>query len=255
MNAQECRDLVSTYVDWLRQKITVEQVGEVCEITTPFLDRHNDQIQLYIRKSDGALVLSDDGYTVRDLELSGFELNSQRRRQLTGSILNGFGVQLRGDELVVEARPESFPQKKHNLVQAMLAVNDLYVTAAPVVASLFREDVERFLRAHEVRFTPSVKFTGRSGFDHFFDFVIPESRQRPERVLRAINHPNRTSISSLIFAWDDTRGVRASNATAYAIMNDTDKEINVDLTDALKHYDIRAVEWSQRERHIEELAV
>lgn len=255
MTAQECRDLVDNYVNWLRQKITVEQIGDVFEITTPFLDRHNDQMQLYIRKSNGTFVLSDDGYTLRDLELSGFELNSPKRRQLTQSILNGFGVQLKGEELIVDARPGNFPQKKHNLVQAMLAVNDMYVTAEPMVFSLFREDVERFLRTHEIRFTPAVKFTGRSGFDHFFDFVIPESMRRPERVLRAINHANRTSITSLIFAWDDTRGVRAPNSTAYAVMNDTDKEINVDLAEALKQYDITPIEWSKRERHVEELAI
>ncbi len=255
MTTQEARELVSNYVTWLREKITVEQVGDVFEITTPFLDRHNDQMQLYIRKANGALVLSDDGYTLRDLQLSGFELNSPKRRQLTQTILNGFGVQLKGDELLVDAKAGNFPQKKHNLVQAMLAVNDLYVTAEPTVLSLFREDVERFLRTHEVRFTPAVKFTGRSGFDHFFDFVIPESKQRPERVLRAINHPNRTAITSLIFAWDDTRGIRAPNSTAYAFMNDTDKEINVDLTEALKQYDITPIEWSKRERHVQELVI
>lgn len=255
MTAQECRDLVDSYVSWLRQKITVEQIGEVFEITIPFLDRHNDQMQLYVRKSNGNLVLTDDGYTLRDLELSGFELSSPKRRQLTQTILNGFGVQLKGEELVVDAKTGNFPQKKHNLVQAMLAVNDLYVTAEPTVLSLFREDVERFLRTHEVRFTPAVKFTGRSGFDHFFDFVIPESKNRPERVLRAINHPTRTAITSLIFAWDDTRGIRAQNSTAYAFMNDTDKEINVDLTEALKQYDITPIEWSQRDRHVQELVI
>lgn len=255
MTAQECRDLVESYVNWLRQKISVEQIGDVFEVTTPFLDRHNDQMQLYIRKSNGSLLLTDDGYTLRDLELSGFELSSPRRRQMAQTILRGFGVRLEGEELVVDAKAENFPQKKHNLVQAMLAVNDLYVTAGPTVLSLFREDVERFLRTHEIRFTPAVKFTGRSGFDHYFDFVVPESRQRPERVLRAINHPNRTAITSLIFAWDDTRGIRASNSTAYAVMNDADKEISVDLTEALKQYDITPIAWSQRAQHVEELVI
>jgi len=27
---------------------------------------------------------------------------------------------------------------------------------------------------NEIRYTPSVKFTGKSGYDNLFDFVIPE---------------------------------------------------------------------------------
>ncbi|WP_418888699.1 DUF1829 domain-containing protein, partial [Methanothrix soehngenii] len=36
-----------------------------------------------------------------------------------------------------------------------------------------------------------MKFTGKSGYDHLFDFVIPKSKKRPERILQAINRPSR----------------------------------------------------------------
>ncbi len=50
-----------------------------------------------------------------------------------------------------------------------------------MVLSLFYEDVVTWLDLHEIRYTPKVKFTGKSGFDHLFDFVIPKSRSSPER--------------------------------------------------------------------------
>jgi len=39
--------------------------------------------------------------------------------------LNGFGVKVEGDALVVYTSPETFALKKHNLVQAILSVGQL----------------------------------------------------------------------------------------------------------------------------------
>jgi hypothetical protein len=51
--------------------------------------------------------------------------------------LNGFGVGMNQDALEVHATAQTFPLRKHNLIQAMLAVNDLFYLAKPIVASLF----------------------------------------------------------------------------------------------------------------------
>jgi len=251
---KDCQDLVNAYIGWLHQKISVEDINGVCEVTTPFLDRHNDHLQIYIKKSDRGIILTDAGYTITDLKLNGCEFTTEKRKQMLHSILNGFGIQLIDDELVVEARPENFPQKKHNLIQAILSINDLFVMAAPVVASIFKEDVERYLKLNEIRFTPSVNFTGRSGFVHFFDFVIPSSREKPERILKVINRPNRQNITSLIFSWTDTKEVRAPDSTVYGVLNDTEQPTNPDLISALKQYNINALLWSRRDEYVKELA-
>src|SRR5207249_10549061 len=107
--------------------------------------------------------------------------------------LNGFGVKLQDQALEVHATVENFPLKKQSLIQAMLAVNDLFDLAKPVVESLFFEDVVSWLDANEIRYTPEVKFTGISGYDHLFNFVIPKSRKQPERIVQAINRPSRES--------------------------------------------------------------
>lgn len=250
----ECNNLISAYTDWLRKKISVEEINDYCEITTPFLDRRNDSLQIYVKRSNGGLELSDDAYTLTDLKISGVDLNTDKRKQLLLGILNGFGVRLKGDELTVEARERNFPQKKHNLLQAMMAINDLFVTAAPMVTSFFKEDVEKFLKFNEVRFTPSIKFTGRSGYDHFFDFVIPASKIKPERILKTINRPSRQNATNLMFAWNDTKEVRSQDSTAYAVLNDIEKPIAPDVRDALNEYGLKAIIWSNRNQFINELA-
>ncbi len=252
--AQTCTDLVAAYLAWLKAKITVAEFDGICEITTPFLDRHNDHMQIYVKKTDAGLLLTDDGYTISDLLLSGCDLKSQRRQELLRNILNGFGVRNEGDQLIVEARSYNFPQKKHALLQAMLAVNDMFLIATPTVTRLFSEDVEQFLRLNEVRFTPSVQFTGRSDFVHKFHFVILASRDRPERVIQAINKPNRENATALIFAWTDTRKVRPGDSIIYAVLNDTEKDISSDITGAFAQYDMNALSWSRREIYAQELA-
>ncbi len=254
MILKECEDLITTYISWLRQKITVQDIKGFCEITTPFIDRHNDCIQIYVKKSNSGLILTDDGYTIKDLRLSGCEFTTEKRKKTFQTILNGFGVNLQGDELTVESQANNFPQKKHNLIQAILSVNDLFVMAAPMVASLFREDVEKFLKLNEVRFTPDVKFTGKSGYDHLFDFVIPASKIKPERILRAINHPNRQNVINLVFSWNDTKEVRAPDSTAYGILNDTEQVVPPDIHGALKQYGVKSISWSERQEFLEELA-
>jgi hypothetical protein len=254
MQRTPCQVLVDAYIEWLRSKITVAEINGACEITTPFLDRHNDYMQIYIKPTNGSYLLTDDGYTLNDLSLSGCDVSSPGRHRLLTTILNGLGVRLDDDELVVEARPETFPQKKHALLQAMLAVNDMFMTAKSHVTSLFMEDVETFLRLNSIRFVATVQFTGRSGFIHSFDFAIPASAARPERILRAINHPERNTITAFLFAWNDTREVRSPGSIAYAVLNDMEKHLSPDVVGALRQYGTQHIPWSRRDDFIQQLA-
>jgi hypothetical protein len=70
-----------------------------------------------------------------------------------------------------------------------------------------------WLDENDVRYTPSVKFTGMSGYDQRFDFAIPKSRKQPERIVQAINRTTRDSALQFINAWGDTRQVRTSALT------------------------------------------
>lgn len=248
--------LKERYLAWLRDEISIREIDEWLEVTSPFLDRHNDYMQIYIKRDDSGYLLTDDGYTINDLEMCGCNLDSPRRQSLLAMTLRGFGVQHNEQtkELFVSAASENFALRKHSLLQAMLAVNDLFYLASPHVRSFFLEDVESWLEASSIRFTPRVKFTGRTGYDHHFDFVIPKSRHEPERVLLSINHPDRGSVERSLFAWDETKGKRSLESRAYAILNDNDRTVSSSVLEAFRNYDVRPVPWSDRESVREELA-
>ena len=250
----EVRTLTAQYHSWLRDKTELRDLDDWIEITCPYLDRHNDYIQIYVRRSNGGFLLTDDGYTISDLDISGCNLDTPKRQQLLKITLNGFGVTLNENSLQVTAAPNNFALKKHNLVQAMLAVNDLFYLATPVTRSLFQEDVVSWLDVSMIRYTPNVKLAGKSGYDHFFGFVIPKSTESPERILSSINKPDRTNFERTAFAWEDTKETRSGGSCAYVILNDTDRKISSNLLSAYQNCDINTILWSERESVLEELA-
>jgi hypothetical protein len=253
---QDIERLLNDYRAWLKDKTTLRQVNASwIEITTPYLDRHNDALQIYARAENGGYVLTDDSYTIHDLEASGCNLNTEKRQDLLKMTLNGFGVRVNNEALEVHASPDNFPARKHNLIQAILAVNDLFYLAQPVIESLFLEDVIAWLETNDIRYTPKVKFTGTSGFDHLFDFVIPKSpRRQPERIVQAINRPSRDSAEAFIYKWSDTREVRPPESKAYAVLNDSEQAISGGVLDAFRNYQIEPVPWSHRAQVISALA-
>ncbi|MCS6267732.1 MAG: DUF1829 domain-containing protein [Vampirovibrio sp.] len=226
----------------------LKEIGHYTEITTPYLDRHNDYIQTYTKFENGQYTLTDGGETLIDLEHSGFSMKSSKRQALLKQVVNGFGLEL-GEELKVTATAENFPLRKHNLIQSILAVNDMFYLANPTVESLFCEDVTQWLEDSNVSFISRVGFVGKTGYNHIFDHVVPKSKIKPERVIRSINNPSRDRAEGFIMAWLDTKEARSENAMPIAILNDRDKSPTAGSIQALQSYNIHHILWSDRDSH------
>lgn len=247
-------NLVDQYFGWLKSKTAWREINGWTEITTPYLDRHNDYIQIYLRQNGDEWELTDDGETLTDLIQSGCELDTPRRKALLQTTLNGFGVHLANGAITVKTKQESFALRKHNLIQAILAVNDLFYLARASVESFFFEDVALWMDDADIRYTQRVKFSGRTGYDHLFDFVVPKSKREPERILRVVNNPVKDQANAVILSWVDTKEARPSDSVAYAVLNDKEKAISDGVIEAFRNYNITSVPWSQREDFRERLA-
>ncbi len=250
----EIDSLVNAYISWLRDKTQTKQINDRwVEITTPYLDRHNDYLQIYAKKDGDSFQLTDDGYILNDLSASGCPVDSQKRKDLLMMTARGFGITVDGSQLIVTSSVADFSIKKHSLLQAMLSINDLFFTASPLVASLFFEDVEKWLRHSEARFTSKVQFSGKSGYNHMFDFLIPESKTYPERIIQTLSNPKKDSAENLVFKWIDTRESRQPNTKLYALLNDTDTNVHNSVIEALRKYDTIPILWTKRNDFLEEL--
>lgn len=155
----------------------MRQIDSWHQITTPYLDRHNDLIELYAKPTGDTIVLTDDGCTISDLEVSGCPIDTPKRQQLLETILNGFGVRLDGKGLTTSATIDQFAVRKHNLVQTILSVNDLFFVARPNICTLFVENAMAWLDSHSVRYMPNVKLGSKSKFHHVFEFGIPKNQR------------------------------------------------------------------------------
>ena len=251
----DANSFIDTYLAWLKENTIVQQLKNgVIEISSPFLDRHNDYIQIYIVKDENRFKLTDDGYTINDLELCGLTFNTTKRKDELNTILKSFGIEIdENNNLYCNCSKSTFAYKKHNLIQAILAINDLFVLSQPNVASFFMQDIEQFLHDNDVRYTKNIKFAGKSGFDHAYDFVIPQSKNSPDRLIKAINNLERTTTQSIIFAWNDTISMRSSNTKLYTFVNDINKKVSNTCLDALKGYGITPVTWAHRKEIINDL--
>lgn len=190
---QDIQRLLDDYHTWLESKIALRQIDQWMEITASYLDRHNYYLQKCVKQADGGFVLTDDGYTVDDLEQAGCELESRKRQDLLRMTLNGFGVRMDGNALQVYALPDDLALRKHNLVQAILAVNEMFHLTVSMMASLLYEGVASIekigdgLRVGE----DAVAGQATEHADDFFlrpdDFVVPSSSparttsQKPRR--------------------------------------------------------------------------
>ncbi|MBV2196850.1 MAG: DUF1829 domain-containing protein [Flavobacterium sp.] len=246
----ECQQVITEYLRWIKDNTIVKSVeeGKICSISTPFLDRHNDHLDIYLIKNEKNLKLTDNGYTISDLRMSGFEINTPKRDSILKTALNGFGVKVgNSDELFVDATYNNIGQKKHYLLQAILAVNDMFNLAQETVYSLFKEDVELFFRSSGIIFSKDLKLTGKSGFDHNIDFLIPQSKNKPERLIKTINNAKKDTVLSSIMAFNDINQLRETKTQNYVVYNDIEKEVSKDIIYALENYGVKNIPWSKKE--------
>ncbi len=145
MDKLDGEKLVQRYADWLRDySETNTYEDRVCEITLPFLNRRRSCIQVYIRRTDSGLMVSDEGETIGDLRFCGFDIDDTetRRRTLEG-LLRSFSVKLVGkDELRVYTSEEELPDYMNELALCMLAVDRMIYMTPHKVARLYEEDTQ-----------------------------------------------------------------------------------------------------------------
>ena len=172
---------VDNYYNWLKEKTFIQKEVNTdwFLINTPFLGAFNDTIEIYAQKKGSQLKLSDNGETMSNLELQGLRIQgSKKRRELLDTILLNYGIKTKNHELVIETNIENFSQSKHNLLSAIIEINDLYVLSEPNVASIFKEDVKAYLDSQDIIYTPNFFSRGITGIEFNFDFQIAKKTKR-----------------------------------------------------------------------------
>ena len=247
----------STYLDWLKSEITEEDLGNgYTEITAPFLDRHNDYIQIYIQAlADGMYRISDDMYTITDLKMSGLDFKTPKRKQILQDIVRKRGIELdsKKDELYLTVPKSNLGEAQHQLFQAMLDINDLFYLNQSSIKSFFFEDVTKYFDSHEIYYSKDISLRGRSGYTQNFDFLLQRNKLHPERFIKLLNNPGRSHLERFIFSWTDIKEQRGEEGKFIVLINDQDKSIDTHIAH-LKEYDIQGIPWSKKNEYQEAFA-
>jgi hypothetical protein len=244
-------ELIDKYYEFLKGRTAVitETGSNWAVISTPFIGLFNDTLEVYAKKDNGKIIMSDDGVTLKNLELVGSIISrSPKRKDLLERILLTYGIQLQDDELIVEATENNFPQRKHNLVSAISEINDMYMLAKHTVATIFKEDVRIYLDEQQVIYTPQFISKGSTGLEFTFDFQI--AYREKEIVLKSFNTLNKLNLPNFLFTWGDIKKVRekitGKELVGLAVINDEEKEIQHEYLEALKSENADYILWSQR---------
>jgi hypothetical protein len=243
--------LMDDYYSFLKEKtlISTSNSSDWVEISTPFVGLFNDTVDIYAKKEGNRIILSDDGNTLRDLELSGLEISrSPKRKEILDRILINYGVRINNEELITEATERDFPQKKLNLISAISETADMYYLARHTVASVFREDVKSYLDEQELIYTPYFISKGSTGLEFTFDFQI--AYRNTEIVIKSFNSVNKMNLPHFLFTWDDIKKVREQQTQkdiiGLAVINDIDREVSDEYLSALYNKGAQYILWSQR---------
>jgi len=245
---------VDEYLRWLKNSITEKELENCIEITTPFLDRHNDWIQIYIEEKNDNIYLTDDGYTIEDLITCGCDITTPTRKKLLQRIVNGYGIKISDDnELYTNTTPSFFPQKKHALIQCMMAINDLYMTSRSNTISIFADEIKDFFNEKNVIYSQDVSFVGQTGFNHKFDFLVPKIKDKKETIIKSINSPTKDKVLLTLFQWEDTQKTRADDSQLIIFLNDN-KKIPGNIIESCNSYKTIPIPWGKRDSSLKYLS-
>ncbi len=242
------KNLINDYYDWLKKQTKIIEFGEYHEITTPYIDFFNDAIQVYVKNDNDKIVITDDGYTLSNLEAAGIQLNSNRMKTIQ-HICNNFGISIFSDNLSVNCNKSNFSSTLHLFIQCILKVDDMNYTSTGRSISYFLADVIDLFDKNDIFYTENPIFLGRSGLSHSYDFSFQRTKQKPERLCRVINNVTKSNLNSVMFSWQDTKPSRKNDSQLIVIYNNKNK-IQKGVLEAFKNYDIQTVPWSTLEQSL-----
>ena len=117
------------YLNWLKENVEETVVDKnTIRITFPFLDRNNDNIEFYIiNNGKGSLIITDDGYTINEIELAGMNFNDETK--IIDDFINKNDVYVDiNKNLFIMANQNNVPEKLHAFIQCLIELNNFQIT-------------------------------------------------------------------------------------------------------------------------------
>lgn len=243
MEMERANRLIREYGEMLVGEMSAVPQGDGFLIVTPMLNRHNDNMVVYVAEEGrGTYVITDMGETVGDLEADGLVLNGTRMERFN-EIISGLGMSSTDSEIWTKASDSELAMKLNFMMQTMASVDDMYMLMRSSVRNMFKEDVGVWLLENGARTVDSPMFRGKSGLVYQFPYAIAQSKDNPIRLVQTVGSPTVNNVKNMLFGWNDVKEARR-DAAGYVFLNASDgKEIASDVLAACTAYDVTPVQW------------
>ena len=106
-----------------------------------------------------------------------------------------------------------------------------------------------FLDKKDIFYSKDVNFIGKSGFLYSYEYLIQRTKNKPERLCKVINNPNKQNFQNTIFMWNDTKETRDKDSQLIVFLNDENK-IDPSVIEGFRNYDVNTIPWTEREKYL-----
>ena len=239
MDSNKIKD---SYIEYIKENTHVNLLeGDSQEVITPFVNTYGDGISFTIKYDGKYYILTDDGFTLWDLQLNGIDLTKKNKRHhLLKSILNYNGLELMDDEIIKKTKKHNLGQAIHDMTQVLLNVYDLSLLHPQTVQSHFLEDVRSYFHENtEYNVFPDLSIAGKSRLEHKFNFLAMSK--------------GKYKLHFILSSWLDTtenRTIRYGRNESLSVIISSDgyKELKDEYQEALNEYNINILNFEDKKK-------
>lgn len=251
MDSKEIKD---SYIEYIKENTHVNLLeGDSQEVITPFVNTYGDGISFTIKYDGNYYILTDDGFTLWDLQLNGIDLTKKNKRHhLLKAILNYNGLELVGEEIIKKTKRNNLGQAIHDMTQVLLNVYDLSLLHPQTVQSHFLDDVRSYFDGNtDYNVFPDLSITGKSRLEHKFNFLMMSKGSY--KLVQVHNKLTKEKLHFILASWLDTTENRIKSygrneSLSIIISSDGYKELKEEYEEALNEYGVNIIDFQDKKR-------
>lgn len=258
-------DIAQKWLDDLKEKSNfIPLDGKSIRFNTPFVDPFGDEISLLIVSDiDGTYTVTDQGYTLWNLEVRGVNATQKNstRLKILNSILNSHKVVLTDNNTIEKKANKSVvAQTINDVLECVIKVSDLAFGTRQNTKSMFMQDVIQFIKQNSDSYSYDIGLSvrGKSSLVYDLDFVFHQTLKE-SKWTKLYTSLNRNIVEMVMGIWLDTEDFREENSAANKISLNIIvprlDEKSETFVSSLQQHDINVISFSEKNKFKKNLEI
>jgi hypothetical protein len=238
-------------------KITLKEKGKNrFMVVTPFKFEDGDTFKILLKKEDDNWYLTDEGHTLMHISYEGFEIDTDKRKELFSQAINRNFLEEDEGEIKSLIENKNFGNALYSFVQGLMKIIDLEYLSQEHVRTVFFEDLRKLL-------DKSIKRPKK--FEFFYEeidkngtYSIDCKIELPKRPIHIFgtNTDRRCREIAITTYFLEKHGVKSFSIVIHEDQEKISPKVRTQLTDAVgKQYTSLNSAKSELKKFVEEMAI